>query len=64
MAEAVDLKELELDDLTGKEKELRKELFNLRFQKTLGQVENIMRIRTVRRDIARVLTYSRMKRSS
>lgn len=35
----------------------RKELFNLRFQKTVGQVENIARIKTVRRNIARVKTF-------
>jgi len=61
--EETKLEELELDDLTEREKELRKELFNLRFQRTLGQVKNIMRIRAVRRDIARVLTYSKLKRS-
>jgi large subunit ribosomal protein L29 len=58
------LADLELDDLVEKEKAFRKELFNLRFQKTLGQVKNIMRIRTVRRDIARVLTYVKIKRSA
>ncbi|UQY80960.1 50S ribosomal protein L29 [Candidatus Hepatincola sp. Av] len=35
----------------------RKELFNLRFQKTVGQLENSARIRTVRRNIARVKTF-------
>lgn len=58
------LEELELEELTEKENAFRKELFNLRFQKTLGQVQNIMRIRAVRRDIARVLTYLKMKRPS
>jgi len=62
--EEENLKELALEDLLEKEKALRKELFNLRFQKALGQVQNVMRIQAVRRDIARVLTYARMKRSS
>ena len=56
------LRELPIEDLSGKEKELRKELFNLRFQKTLGQMTNPMRIREVRHEIARVLTFIRQKR--
>jgi large subunit ribosomal protein L29 len=40
------------DDLAG----LRKESFNLRFQKVSGQLENTVRVRQVRRDIARVKT--------
>ncbi len=44
------------DELTQKEQDLRKELFNLRFQQATGEIENPMRIRTVRKDIAKVLT--------
>jgi large subunit ribosomal protein L29 len=44
------------ENLAAKERELREELFNLRFQRTTGQVENPMRIRQVRRDIARART--------
>lgn len=47
---------LTIDELGQKEKDLRKELFNLRFQLATGEIENPMRIRTVRKDIARVLT--------
>jgi large subunit ribosomal protein L29 len=47
---------LSLDELKQKEQELRKELFNLRFRLATGEVENPMRIRAVRKDIARVLT--------
>jgi large subunit ribosomal protein L29 len=47
---------LTVDELGQKEKDLRKELFNLRFQMATGEIENPMRIRTVRKDIARVLT--------
>ena len=54
------LRDLPIEDLLEKEKGLRKELFNLRFQKTMGQVQNIMRIRAVRRDIARILTFANM----
>ena len=45
-----------VDELKQKEQELRRELFNLRFRLATGEVENPMRIRTVRKDIARVLT--------
>lgn len=50
-----DLRALTGDELKQKEIELRKELFNLRFRLATGEVENPMRIRAVRRDIARVL---------
>lgn len=50
------LKTLTMDELKQKEMELRKELFNLRFRLATGEVENPMRIRVVRKDIARVLT--------
>lgn len=47
---------LSLDELKQKEQDLRKELFNLRFRLVTGEVENPMRIRAIRKDIARVLT--------
>ncbi len=47
---------LSMEELKQKEQELRKELFNLRFRLATGEVENPMRIRAVRKDIARVLT--------
>jgi large subunit ribosomal protein L29 len=40
------------DELTN----LRKEQFNLRFQRASGQLENVARIRVVRRDIAKIMT--------
>jgi large subunit ribosomal protein L29 len=51
-----ELRESTVDELTKKEEDLRKELFNLRFQQATGEIENPMRIRTIRKDIARVLT--------
>jgi large subunit ribosomal protein L29 len=45
-----------IDELGQKEQDLRKELFNLRFQQATGEIENPMRIRTVKKGIARVLT--------
>ncbi len=56
MKEVDELRELSIDELRDKEKDLRQELFNLRFQHATHQLENAMRIRTVRRAIARVLT--------
>ena len=45
-----------VDELKTEGQDLRKELFNLRFQTGTGEIENPMRIRTVKKDIARVLT--------
>ncbi len=51
-----ELRSLTADELGRREYDLRKELFNLRFQLATGEIENPMRIRTVRKNIARVLT--------
>lgn len=51
-----ELRALAVDELARKESDLRKELFNLRFQQATGEIENPMRIGAVRKDIARVLT--------
>ena len=50
----------QLDDQLAK---LKKEQFNLRFQRASGQLENTSRVRQVRRDIARVMTLARQKRT-
>lgn len=44
------------DELSKELMELRKEQFNFRFQKSTGQLENVSRVRTVRRDIAKIKT--------
>ena len=44
------------DELNTQLAELRKEQFNLRFQRASGQLENTSRVRAVRRDIARIMT--------
>ena len=49
------------DELTDKLTGLQKEVFNLRFQKASGQLENTARVRQVRRDIARVRTLLKEK---
>ncbi len=51
-----ELRTMTVDELKQEEANLRKELFNLRFQKVTGEIENPLRIRHVRKDIARVLT--------
>lgn len=51
-----ELRALTIEELKQEEVNLRKELFNLNFQKVTGEIENPMRIRQVRKDIARVLT--------
>ena len=56
MAKASELRNMTVDELKLKEADLRKELFNLRFQQVTGEIENPLRIRLVRKDIARVLT--------
>ncbi len=56
-----DLKTLTPDQLQDELLNLKKEQFNLRFQRATGQLENTGRVREVRRDIARVKTLSRQK---
>lgn len=58
---AEELKEFSDVELTGKLSELKEELFNLRFQMATGQLENPMRIREVRKNIARVKTVQRQR---
>ncbi|NLA10672.1 MAG: 50S ribosomal protein L29 [Firmicutes bacterium] len=54
-----EFRELNDGELEDKLKELKEELFNLRFQAATGQLENVRRIREVRRGIARVKTVQR-----
>ncbi len=59
-----DLSALTEDQLEEEVLKLRKEQFNLRFQKATGQLENTSRVRVVRRDIARAKTLASLKRAS
>ena len=61
---AAELREGTLEELERKEQDLRRELFNLRFQQATGEIENTMRIRAIKKDIARVLTVAREKKSA
>ncbi|HDN94772.1 MAG TPA: 50S ribosomal protein L29 [Nitrospirae bacterium] len=56
MKKPSEFRTMTVEELKQEEGNLRKELFNLRFQKVTGEIENPMRIRQTRKDIARVLT--------
>ncbi len=53
---ANEIRELSIEQLDTQVKELKQELFNLKFQKTLGQLQNTAKIKQVKRDIARMKT--------
>jgi large subunit ribosomal protein L29 len=61
---AADLRVMTVDQLGDELTKLRKERFNLRFQRASGQLENTARVRQVRRDIARIETITRQKRGA
>jgi large subunit ribosomal protein L29 len=56
-----DLKAMSTDQLSDELLNLKKEQFNLRFQRATGQLENTGRVNEVRKDIARVKTLQRQK---
>jgi large subunit ribosomal protein L29 len=58
---AKELRDLSNDELQTKATDLKKELFNLRVQQAMGQIENPMRLRTLRRDIAKTKTVLKEK---
>jgi large subunit ribosomal protein L29 len=58
-----EIREQTIEELQDKERELADQLFALRLQKVTGQLEKPARVRQVRRDLARVLTILREKRS-
>ena len=58
-----DLAALSPDQLSDELLNLKKEQFNLRFQRATGQLENTSRVRQVRRDIARLKTIARQKKA-
>ena len=55
------IRELSVDGLLSKERELQEQLFRLRFQKSIGQLDNALKLRETRRDIARVKTVLKEK---
>lgn len=56
---ASEIRELTADELNSKLSDLKAELFNLRFQLAINQLDNPMRIKAVKKDIARVKTVIR-----
>lgn len=58
-----DLKVMSKDQLEQEFLNLKKEQFNLRFQRATGQLENTARVRVVRRDVARIKTLSALKQA-
>lgn len=58
---AADVRAMTPDQLDDKLAELKKEQFNLRFQKATGQLEKTARVRQIRRDIARIKTIAAQK---
>jgi large subunit ribosomal protein L29 len=61
MTKPADIRAKTADELNDQLLALKKEQFNLRFQRATGQLENTGRVREVRRDIARVKTLARQK---
>jgi len=58
-----DITAMTIDQIDDEVLKLKKEHFNLRFQRASGQLENTARVREVRRDIARLKTVAQSKRS-
>jgi len=59
---AAEVRDLSVDELGTKERELTDQLFRMRIQKAMGQLEAPDKLRTVRRDLARIKTVMREKR--
>jgi large subunit ribosomal protein L29 len=64
MMKTGDLRAMTVDQLDDEVLKLKKERFNLRFQRATGQLENTSRVREVRRDIARIKTIARQKHAA
>lgn len=58
---AAEIRELSAEDLQAKLKEVRAELFNLRFQMATSQLDNTSRVKQVKKDIARIQTEIRAR---
>ncbi len=58
---ATEFRELTEDELLQKEEELKDQLFKLKFQHALGQLENAMKLKNIKKDLARIKTILREK---
>ena len=61
---AAELHEMNVDELHGREKELDDQLFQLRIQKSMGQLEAPAKVRVLRKDLARIKTILRQKQTA
>jgi large subunit ribosomal protein L29 len=61
MTKVSELRDLTVDDLRQRERDLDEQIFRLRLQKSTGQLESPMKVRTGRRELARVKTIIREK---
>ena len=61
---ANEIQDMTVDELNSKLAELKQELFNLRFQHAVNQLENPKRLQAVKKDIARVKTFIRKQESN
>ena len=61
---ANEIKDMTVDELNSKLAELKQEIFNLRFQHAVNQLENPKRLQAVKKDIARVKTFIRKQESN
>ncbi|HUU51805.1 MAG: 50S ribosomal protein L29 [Candidatus Aminicenantaceae bacterium] len=59
---ATEFRELTEDELLSKEEELKDQLFKLKFQLALGQLENAMKLKNIKKDLARIKTILREKK--
>jgi large subunit ribosomal protein L29 len=64
MIKTTDIRAMSADQIDDEVLKLKKERFNLRFQRATGQLENTARVREVRRDIARLKTVAQQKRAA
>jgi large subunit ribosomal protein L29 len=61
MTKAAELRDLSVEDLRAKARELDDQSFRLRLQKAMGQLESPIKVRTTRRELARIKTIIRQK---
>jgi large subunit ribosomal protein L29 len=61
MAKIAELRDLSVEELRAKQKDLDDQLFRMRIQKSMGQLDAPLKVRHVRRDLARVKTLLRQK---
>jgi len=61
---ARELRDLNVEELLSQKKQLQEALFNLKFQQSIGQLENVSRIKATQKDIARIFTVLRERGSA